>query len=73
MSYCKICKHNFNSGETFARIGNSLICANCAFSTTVYDLVKRGIAESETLDENAIETTFVVADDSPLTPHPVII
>ncbi len=67
--FCKICKHNFNSGESYVQISDVAICADCAFKTTVRDLASKGVFPVITMDDGAIPVDFVVDGKSGLETH----
>ncbi len=58
--YCKICHSNFNTGDSYVQIGNIAVCGDCAFKTTVRDLVAKGVFPVITMDEEAIPVDYVV-------------
>lgn len=67
--YCKVCRHNFNTGESYVQIGDIAICADCAFKTTVRDLATKSVFPVITMDDGAIPVDFVVDGKSSLETH----
>lgn len=67
--YCKVCRHNFNTGESYVQIGDIAVCADCAFKTTVRDLAAKGVFPVITMDDGAIPVDFVVDGEPSLETH----
>lgn len=64
--YCKVCHCSFNTGDNYVQIGNIAVCGDCAFKTTVRDLVAKGVFPVITMDEEAIPVDYVVDGESGL-------
>lgn len=62
--YCKICHKDFTPSDIFIRVNEFPICASCASSHYVSDLVTLKIAttESETPDDAIVVDAVAVSD-----------